>query len=102
MLSIICLLPAAGGLLFAPSDFGLWDQTGLVGPDGTWMMWWDARNETPGGRGELCGFGLATSMDGVLWTDHGITMRPFDQPTLGSGAVWRSPVRHGTGSTPHT
>ena len=50
-------------------------------------MWYDAR--CPGR--DLCGFGLATSADGVHWRDAGMNMRPFDEASLGSGAVWRSP-----------
>ena len=88
-------------MLFVPSPrlgaggtaYGLWDQTGLVAPDGTWRMWYDAQgpacNLTSGSA--LCGFGLATSRDGVQWHDEGMNMRPFDEPSLGSGAVWRSP-----------
>ena len=41
----------AAAMLFAPSPrlgpagaaYGLWDQTGLVAPDGTWRMWYDAQ-----------------------------------------------------------
>ena len=89
-------------MLFVPSPrlgpggttaYGLWDQTGLVAPDGLWCMWYDAQgpacNLSSGSA--ACGFGLATSRDGVQWRDEGMSMRPFDGPSLGSGAVWRSP-----------
>ena len=108
MLQLAALLlgSPSPAMLFVPSlvgpngsvPYGLWDQSGLIAPDGTWRMWYDAQgqacNLTTGGAvsgSGLCGFGLATSDDGVRWRDEGLTMRPFDQPALGSGAVWRSP-----------
>ena len=91
-LALAVLLLAAPGntwaMLFAPDHFGLWDQTGRLAPDGSWRIWYDAQN----GSSRDIGFGLATSADGLLWRDEGLTMRPFDAPSLGSGAVWQSPT----------
>ena len=83
----LALLPGAAPLLFAPRALGLWDQTGRLAADGSWRVWYDAAQNSSAG---LIGFGLATSDDGVHWRDEGLTMRPFDQPRVGSGAVWQS------------
>ena len=43
----------------------------------------------------ISSFGVASSPDGVFWTDHGTMMHPFDegkscpQTGSGSGSVWR-------------
>ena len=85
---LMALPPRSSTLLFAPRQLGLWDQSGRLAPDGSWRMWYDAQN----GSASDIGFGLATSDDGLLWRDEGLTMRPFDAPSLGSGAVWQSPT----------
>jgi len=63
----------------------------------TWIFW----NEgvyylyyLAGAMGHWDGFGLAVSMDGVNFTDHGQVLFASDEMTLylGTGSVWRSPL----------
>lgn len=60
-------------------------------------MWYDAENcsaANTSATAGICGFGLATSNDGVHWTDLGLGkgMLPFDTQSVGSGSVFKAPT----------
>ena len=64
-----------------------WD-TWMFFHEGTYYLFYLITEYSPGE-----GFGLATSPDGVTWTDHGWAIRASDKMVtyLGTGAVWKSP-----------
>ena len=53
----------------------------------------DDAAQTGAHAGGICGYGLATSRDGVHWVDHGLGagMLPFDTTAVGSGSVYLAP-----------
>ncbi|MXX24865.1 MAG: hypothetical protein F4Z82_05375 [Caldilineaceae bacterium SB0668_bin_21] len=64
-----------------------WD-TWMFYHEGTFYLFYLITEYSPGE-----GFGLATSPDGVTWTDHGWAIKASDKMVtyLGTGAVWKSP-----------
>lgn len=64
-----------------------WD-TWVYYHEGTYYLYY-LITEYSGGEG----FGLATSEDGVTWSDHGWVLKASDKMVkyLGTGAVWKSP-----------
>lgn len=64
-----------------------WD-TWMFYHEGTYYLFYLITEYSPGE-----GFGLATSPDGVTWTDHGWAIKASDKMVtyLGTGAVWKSP-----------
>lgn len=88
-------------MLFNPSgNRTLWDQAGLIAPKadgGSYRMWFDNQGCAGTVSRALCDYGVATSPDGVFWTDRPDSdMRPFDMPAaIGSGSVWQSPTDSG-------
>ena len=64
-----------------------WD-TWMYFHEGTYYLFYLITEYSPGE-----GFGLATSPDGVTWTDHGWAIKASDKMVtyLGTGAVWKSP-----------
>ena len=63
-----------------------WD-TWMYYHEGTYYLYYLITEHSPGE-----GFGVATSDDGVSWTDHGWALRASDKMVtyLGTGAVWRN------------
>ena len=65
-----------------------WD-TWMFYNEGTFYLFYLITEYSPGE-----GFGLATSPDGVTWTDHGLRPSKASEKMvtyLGTGAVWKSP-----------
>ena len=64
-----------------------WD-TWMFYNEGTFYLFYLITEYSPGE-----GFGLATSPDGVTWTDHGWAIKASEKMVtyLGTGAVWKSP-----------
>lgn len=60
--------------------------------EGTYYLYYLITEDSPGG-----GFGVATSADGVNWTDHGYAIRPSEKMEnfLGTGSVWPDPKNKG-------
>lgn len=79
-------------MLFQPRCVeAMWD-TWMCHHQGLWYLFYLI---TEKGLGE--GVGLATSPDGVCWTDQGVVLTKAPQALwLGTGAVW--PARHDTGT----
>ena len=69
-----------------------WD-TWMFFHEGTYYLFYLITEYSPGE-----GFGLATSPDGVTWTDHGWAIRASDKMVtyLGTGAVWKAPDHRAT------
>lgn len=88
LLSLACaqcaMLPQpAEAMVYQPRKSGLWDVWAFH-DDKTYFLFYDAVSD-----GALVGMGLATSQDGVHWTEHGTVI---DRPQrMGSGYTWRSP-----------
>jgi len=63
-----------------------WD-TWAYKHQGTYYLYYLISERSPGER-----FGVATSTDGVHWTDHGCVLRQSERNSyyLGTGAVWKS------------
>ena len=70
-----------------------WD-TWMFYNEGTFYLFYLITEYSPGE-----GFGLATSPDGVTWTDHGWAIKASDKMVtyLGTGAVWKSPDYESSG-----
>ena len=64
-----------------------WD-TWMYYENGNYYLYYLITEHSPGE-----GFGVATSPDGVHWTDHGAAIRASEEMVvyLGTGAVWKSP-----------
>ena len=57
-----------------------WDNWGFIDGDGLWHMYYIVGGECPG---RWVAYGLATSRDGVRWTDLGDVLYPLTQPCYG-------------------
>jgi hypothetical protein len=75
----------AGGVpefFFAPDSSKMWDTWGIF-RNGTFYLYYLVQDAPD------AGVGLATSPDGVTWTDHGqVIDKTPDATWLGSGAIW--------------
>jgi hypothetical protein len=103
---VVCLLAPllAGAMIFTPSpDRGghmrsNWDNWGLIDANGTWHLYYIVGGEC---SGRWVAYGVATSSNGVHWTDHGDMLYASESGVtqscanpdyaLGSGWVWYDP-----------
>jgi hypothetical protein len=106
LLCLLALLPClAQSMVFTPSPDtsghmrSNWDNWGQI-HNGTWYLYYIVGGEC---SGRWVAYGVATSVDGVHWSDKGDMMYPMtevgaDQScankgySLGSGWVWQSPA----------
>jgi hypothetical protein len=78
-------------MLYKPSrSFAMWDVW-LVHRDGVYYLYHLVMHATPRQGWHGAGVGLATSADGVRWTERGIVLPRDDGATgMGTGMVWRA------------
>jgi hypothetical protein len=77
-------------LIFKSEDVSAQWDTWCFYHDRTYYLYYLITEISPGE-----GFGVATSTDGVTWTDHGWCLRASEEMVhyLGTGSVWPDPVR---------
>ena len=73
-------------MIFKPQNHRLWDVW-VMHHAGLHYLFYDLVR-----RNAIEAVALATSADGVHWTDHGpVIEKPSDAPGIGSGFTWKSP-----------
>eukprot|EP00038_Savillea_parva_P016542 m.224938 g.224938 ORF g.224938 m.224938 type:complete len:173 (-) comp34592_c0_seq1:12-530(-) len=106
LVMVASMVQCAAPMLFTPSADTEghvrtnWDNWGHV-YNGTWFLYYIVGGECPG---RWVAYGVATSTDGVRWTDLGDMLYPLTEVgprrqscgnadyALGSGWVWQSPA----------
>jgi hypothetical protein len=93
----LALLPRRGAAMFFTTDEShpTWDTWGFYEPGLPLGPFFEFYLASQRETGTWSGFGVATSSDGVHWTDQGLVVTRDANATggyLGTGSVWRAPA----------